>query len=123
MSDAKQQLVESEAEKAAALQQPLIKATLELKAAQAKVDEVWKRVEALMIENNIKSVKSDGWGSLTIVEKPKFVVDSELLAPRYFKKVPNDQKIRSDYKLEGSLPKGVTVEVTKFITKRLKGLE
>ena len=123
MSDAKQQLVESEAQKAVALQQPLIKLTLELKAAQAKVDEVWKRVEQLMIENNIKSVKSDDWGSVTIVEKPKFIVDSDVLPARYWKKVPNDAKIRSDFKLEGSLPKGVQVEVTKFISKKLKGID
>ena len=122
MSDVKQELVESEAQKAVALQRSLIQATQELKVAQANVDEAWKHVETLMLENNIKSIKNDEWGSITIAEKPTFIIDKELLPPRYWKKVPNDAKIRSEFTLENVLPKGVEVVTKKYLTKRLKGL-
>lgn len=82
---------------------------------------VWGTIEKVMIDNNIKSIKTDKI-TLSIAERQGFDIDTDVLPPRFVKKVPNTTLIGSTYKLEGKLPKGVTLkEPTKYLVKRIKG--
>lgn len=126
-------VIESEVESALALQKELadtenklmqneeFRSFLELqKTVNAKVAEVWKKVEQQMLDNNVKAVKGD-WGSLTIVEKDYFKVpDIDELPRKFIVKSPNDKMIRAAFKLEGKLPKGVEKTTTKYLMKKLK---
>lgn len=102
------------------MQNPLVQTFLE---AQKKVNEeaadTWKRVEALMIDNDIKKVDGD-WGSLTITERMDFVIDEEQLAPRFKKTVADTSKIRTIYQLDRKPIAGATPTIKKYLTKRLK---
>lgn len=89
------------------------------KTVREKSAEVWKRIEADMIENDIKSIKGD-WGSLTIAERTDFDIDYEQLQPKFYKKVPDTTKISATYKLENKPPKGTTPKIKKYLTKRFK---
>lgn len=81
---------------------------------------VWKNVETAMIENNIKSIKTDRV-TLTIAERTGFNIDTDLLPSKFIKKVPDTTLINGTYKLEGKLPKGVTLKApTKYLVKRIK---
>lgn len=85
----------------------------------AQIEAVWDKVEEEMIKYNVKSLKGD-WGSLTITERLGFEIDKESLPPRFWKKVPDEKKIRDTYRLEGKPPKGTEPKTTKFLTKRIK---
>jgi len=89
------------------------------KDINAKAAELWKQIEAAMIEKGVKSVKGD-FGSVTIAERTDFDVDILTLQPKFFSKVPNMTKIRGTYNLEGSAPKGVTARTKLYLTKKLK---
>lgn len=84
-----------------------------------KMAELWKNVETVMIDNDIKSVKGD-WGSLTIVERTDFDIDYAELPAKFFKKVVDTTKISGTYKLEGKAPKGATPKIHRHIMKKLK---
>jgi hypothetical protein len=89
----------------------------QLNLQNAKAADVWKQVEEKMIENNIKSIKTDKV-NLTIVERTSFDIDTDLLPNKYIKKVPNTTLIGSEYKLTGNLVKGTSPKVTRYLTKR-----
>ena len=116
----KQELVEKQAQVAVALEQQLSSKVAEYKALQDKLNEEWNRVESLMIENGVKQVKGD-WGTLTIAERLNWTIDKEVLAPRFYKSVPDTTKISTLFRLEGKAPKGATPSYTQYLTKRLKG--
>lgn len=90
------------------------------KAVNAKATELWGQVQQHMIDNNIKNVKGDSWGSLTIVEKVSFAVDNDLLPKKFTKVVPDNTKISHAFKLEGKPPKGATPKYSYYLMKRLK---
>lgn len=93
----------------------------QLRDAQSKSSEIWKRIESQMIDNNIKSIKGD-WGSITIAERDNFKASNLELVPRKFiKKTLDTTKISQFYKLEDKLPAGVEHTTSKYLTKRLKG--
>lgn len=59
-----------------------------------------------------KSIKLPN-GSITVTEKDVFEIDEKVLPPRFWKKVPDETKIRKTYQLEGVAPKG-TVQSKKY---------
>lgn len=99
--------------------QTFIEKQAELRVVQAKNSEVWKQVEARMIEHDIKSIKGD-WGSITIAERQNFKIDLDLLPAKFIKKVPDTTKIAASYRLEGKPPKGAEPYTTRYLTKRIK---
>lgn len=115
----KEAIVKKQAEIAIAFEQEISKKVAEYKALQDKLNEEWKSVEKLMIDNDIKSVKGD-WGTLTIAERLNWTTTEEL-APRYMKTVPDTTKISTMFRLEGKAPKGATPSYTKYLTRRIKG--
>lgn len=105
---------------AAELQQdPKFAEFLERQKAFKELEEVvWSNIETTMIENNIRSIKTDKI-TLTIAERTNWLVDDEL--PRRFKKlVPNTKKISDYYKLNGKVPHGATPAPKKYLVKRVK---
>lgn len=91
------------------------------KQTEILVKAYWKDIEEAMINNNIKSIKDESWGSLTIHEKQTFDIDKETLPARFFVKKPDETKIRNTYKLEKKLPKGVTLkELKQYLVRRIK---
>lgn len=83
---------------------------------------VWKHVEEVMLENNITQIKTDTM-TLSIATRNNFKVDITKLPKKYIKESADLTKINGIYKLEGSLPKGVKVEQTRYLTKRIKSEE
>lgn len=81
---------------------------------------VWKDVETVMMENDITQIKTDTM-TLSIATRNNFKVDIEKLPKKYIKQTADLTKINGVYKLEGTLPKGVKLEQTRYLTKRLKG--
>jgi hypothetical protein len=81
---------------------------------------VWKDVEAVMMDNDITQIKTDTM-TLSIASRNNFKVDITKLPKKYIKETADLTKINGIYKLEGTLPKGVKVERTRYLTKRLKG--
>lgn len=59
-----------------------------------------------------KSIKLPN-GSITVTEKDVFEIDQAALPPRFWKKVPDETKIRKTFQLEGVAPKG-TVRSVKY---------
>lgn len=89
------------------------------KEIDEKAAAVWNRIEEAMLENNIKSIKGD-WGYVTIAERTNFKVNLDLLPAKFIKKVPDTTKIGAAYKLENKPPKGVEIEIKKYLTKKIK---
>jgi hypothetical protein len=114
-----EEVIKRDAEKAVILQNNLVEATQEIKALQDKVDSAWRQVEALMIEKDIKSIKSDKWGSVTIAEKLGWTTTDELPS-KFYKKVVDLKRLSDTFRLEGKAPKGAEPKYTKYLTKRLK---
>jgi hypothetical protein len=93
-------------------------------AVNDKAKEVWDMVGGQMIEaykagKVDKTLKFD-FGTLTIKDINDLDIDEDVLAPRYFKSVPNTTKIRNEYALENKLPKGVSVTKKYQFSKSLK---
>jgi diacylglycerol kinase family enzyme len=80
---------------------------------------LWGNVEQAMIDNNIKSIKTDKI-TLTIAERVSFDIDGELLPAKYYKKVPNTTLIANTFKLEGKPVKGTSPRFTQYLMKRIK---
>lgn len=80
---------------------------------------VWKNVEKTMIDNNIRSIKTDKI-TLTIAERVSFDVDTDLLPKKYTKVVPNTTLIGSEFKLTGTPVKGTSPKYTQYLVKRAK---
>lgn len=80
---------------------------------------VWSNIEAAMIENNIKSIKTTKV-TLTISERVSFDIDLELLPAKFIKRVPDTTKINGTFKLEGKPVKGTTPKYTHYLVKRIK---
>lgn len=80
------------------------------KAVNEKTAEIRSSIEAVMVPayqrgEVDKSVKGE-WGSVTVTEADKFTIDEAALPPKFWKKVPDEAKIRKTYQLEGKAPKG-----------------
>lgn len=80
---------------------------------------VWSHIEKVMIENNVKSIKTDKM-TLTIAERVGFDIDLEQLPAKFFKRVPDTTKINGTFKLEGKPVKGTTPKYTHYLVKRIK---
>lgn len=81
---------------------------------------IWKDVEQVMLENDITQIKTDTM-TLSIATRNSFKIkDITKLPKKYIKEVADTYKINGVYKLEGTLPKGVEVVETKYLTKRIK---
>lgn len=93
---------------------------LEARKSFAELEaKVWKRVEEVMIDNNIKTIKTDKF-TLTIAERTSFDIDLETLPKKFIKRVPDTTLIGGTYKLTGVPVKGTTPKFTKYLTKRIK---
>jgi hypothetical protein len=88
------------------------------KSVPKQIEETWKKVEAQMLEHNIKSVRGD-WGTITIAERLNWETTDDLPS-KFYKKVVDTKKISDTYRLEGRAPKGATPITIKYLTKRLK---
>jgi hypothetical protein len=88
------------------------------KTVPARIEATWRKIEAQMIEHDIKSIKGD-FGSITIAERLSFDTTDELPA-KFYKKVVDTKKLSDTYRLEGKAPKGATPKTTKYLTKRIK---
>lgn len=89
------------------------------KAVNEKASEVWKHVEQVMLDNDIKTIKGE-FGSVTLTERQSWDIDESELPKKFFKRVVDTKRVTDTFRLEGKAPKGCTSKVTKFITKRLK---
>lgn len=79
---------------------------------------VWKTVETLMIENDIKQLKGE-FGTVTLAERLNWLTTDELPS-KFYKKVVDTGKLSAAFRLEGKAPKGAVPNYTKYLTKRLK---
>jgi hypothetical protein len=86
---------------------------------QEMESQIWRRVENVMIENDIRQIKTDSL-TLTIAKRISFDIDEEVLADKYFKRVPNTSLIAGTFKLEGEPVNGTTPKYTQYLTKRVK---
>ncbi len=80
---------------------------------------VWKRVEQVMIDNNLKTVKTDKM-TLTIANRISFDIDQSVLPEPYFKRVPDTTKIAGQFKLHGTPVDGTAPKYTQYLVKRIK---
>jgi hypothetical protein len=80
---------------------------------------IWGNIEQAMLDNNIKSIKTEKI-TLSIAERTSFDVDPETLPAKFWKKTPDTTKIGKFYKLEGNPVKGTTPRVTRYLVKRIK---
>jgi len=88
-----------------------------------KSDLFWDTFKNEMIANDIKSIKSPAWGSITVAEKTTYsATDKDLtgVPAKFIKKVLDTTKVAAQVKLSGTLPKGVEAKDTKYLTKRIK---
>ena len=102
---------------------PAFKQYLDFKKKfEDKSKELWKNVQDQMIENGIKNIKSDDWGSITVAERINLDIDESKLPDKYFAvtRKPNKKFIADSYKLEKQEPKGVKVSYTKYLLKKFK---
>lgn len=81
-------------------------------AVNQKWDDVRKHVEAVMVPayqagEIDKTLKAD-WGSITVTESDRFDIDTKVLPAKFFKRVPDETRIRATFQLEGKAPKGTT---------------
>lgn len=90
------------------------------KKVSKEIADFWKTLEKQMIDNDVKSIKSEEWGSITIAERTGWDIDESLLPAKFYQKTIDKKKITDTFKLEGKEPKGCSVKYTKYLTKRLK---
>ena len=112
-------VVELEQQLATAMESEDFQRFLQLqKDVNTKAAELWKEIEARMVDSNIKNVNGE-WGSVTIAEKLGWITTADL-PPKFYKKVVDTKKLSDTFKLEGKEPKGANHAYTKYITKRVK---
>lgn len=90
---------------------------LDFLAFTKAVNEAWERVEQVMLDNHVKSVKGD-WGTLSIGERKSWIVEHEL-PPEFYKKQLDTAKLNALYKAD-IIPAGVDYMVKPYLTRRLK---
>lgn len=78
---------------------------------------VWKNIEQQMIDNGIRSIKTDTV-TLTIATRTSYDIDEEQLPAKFWKKVPDTTKISGTHKLEGKPVKGTTPKEKQYLTRR-----
>ena len=89
---------------------------MKLKDAVAKKEgEVKKQIEGRMIENGIKKVVIDSYGTFTIVDSKSWSYDENELPKKFIKKVVDTTAVNNHYKLTGKLPKGATYVPKQFL--------
>lgn len=86
---------------------------LELSSAvNKKMAEVREHIEAVLVpayEQGKVGKKIEGeWGSVTITESDKFIIDKTELPKKFYRVEVDEAKIRKTYQLEGIAPKGTT---------------
>lgn len=87
---------------------------------QKKSDAFWKKLEKDMIDNDVKSIKSKRWGSITIAEKTTYkATDIDEVPSKFVKKALDTKKVGAQFSLSGKLPKGVVAAEAKYLTKRI----
>lgn len=79
--------------------------------------QVWTGIQKEMIENDIRSIKTDKI-TLTIATRTSYDIDETVLPAKFWKKVPDTTKIATSHKLEGKPVKGTTPKQTQYLTKR-----
>lgn len=89
---------------------------MKLKDAVAKKEgEVKKQIEGRMIENGIKKVVVDSYGTFTIVDSKSWSYDENELPKKFIKKVVDTTAVNNHFKLTGKLPKGATYVPKQFL--------
>lgn len=105
----------------ALMENPQFREFLELqKSFNEKSSEVWTKVEQLMIDNGVKSVKGS-WGSITLAERTSYkAVDLDKVPRKFIKRTLDTTKVGQSHKLENELPRGVEANHTQYLMKRIK---
>lgn len=85
------------------------------KTVADKSREVMKKLETQMIDNGIKSIKIDTWGTLTIVDAKKWTYNTDELPKKFIKKAVDTTAINNYFKLSNKLPKGASYEPNQYI--------
>lgn len=89
---------------------------MKLKDAVAKKEsEVKKTIEEKMIENSVKKIVVDNYGTFTIVDSKSWSYDEDELPRKFIKKAVDTTAINNHYKLTGKLPKGATYVPKRFL--------
>jgi hypothetical protein len=131
-TDDAQKVIEGEVDSFSALQRTLDSTQAELMANPTFVKylELTKEVKAadtamraklkeVMAATKTKSFKGD-FGSITLKDRTDYKVDTEALPNKFFKRVPDIDKIKAAHTLMDELPKGVSQEHSQYIEIRLK---
>lgn len=84
-------------------------------AVSKKEAEVKKNIEQRMIENSIKKVVIDTYGTFTIVDGKTWSYDEDELPRKFIKKAVDTTAVNNHYKLTGKLPKGATYVPKQFL--------
>lgn len=84
----------------------------------AEIDKTWATVQSVMLEHNITKIDGE-WGYITMAERKSFAGSP---APRFLKKVLDTSKVAAYMKLHSKLPEGVTMNTTKYLSKRIKAV-
>lgn len=106
-------------------QMEVFKKFIELrKSVNDKMASIRTEVKAIMIpayqKGQVdKTIKGD-WGSVTVTVSDTFKIDEATLQPKFWKKIPDETKIRATYQLEGKSPKGTEHSKTYNITMKFK---
>lgn len=99
---------------------PQFKQFLQARKKFAEMEaEVWGKVEQVMIDNNIKTIKTDTM-TLSIAQRISFDIDPDQLPDAYFKRVPDNTKIAGQFKLHGEPVVGTSPKYKQYLVKRIK---
>jgi hypothetical protein len=85
------------------------------KEAADKKAKVLKELEKEMIASQVKSIKLDEFGTLTIVDGKNWKYDENELPKKFFKKVVDTTAVNNQFKLTGTPPKGASYEPKQYI--------
>lgn len=79
-----------------------------------------KTIQDQMEKNNIKKISGD-WGFMTIVEKANYKApDLNAVPAKFIKKALDTTKVGAQFKLSGTLPKGVESNPSRSLMIKLK---
>jgi hypothetical protein len=99
---------------------PQFAAFIEAQKALREIEaNVWGRVETVMMENNIRTIKTD-MVTLSIATRTSYDIDLDKLPKKFIKRVPDTTKIATAHKLNGMPPAGASPKQTNYLVKRFK---
>jgi hypothetical protein len=86
----------------------------------AEFDKTWEVIRDQMEQYGITKIDGD-WGHILIAERRNWVA-SDVVPPRFTKKVLDGSKIAAYFKLHNKVPTGISLTTTKYLTKKIKAI-